>query len=282
MEHVDPTYYTDLRSEIANPLVKVIPYSVYDAVWYSNRMSVPLKSLQIIKPSGGGALVDWPWKGKKIPEQERGKIFIPNYPNERGPHGDKLKEAITDAAEEYYMGNYAGPPDLAGMKAIAFLPYAISTFALFEYVAMGIPIILPSRRFLWHMIREAWVAGAVPLLGESLVTTNYTYEFPARKTVWDQLNLLVEAMSDWMYYHTRSCVVYESWEELTEILVGMEDEDWERMSVRGKKAHKKHAKETLGLWRDYLFEPEGLITIVPELQRSITDYDSMRRKEADE
>jgi hypothetical protein len=57
-----------------------------------------------------------------------------------------------------YRGVYNGPTDLEGFKGVIHIPYAWSNLALFENIQLGLPIFIPTKRFMLELLstRRAW------------------------------------------------------------------------------------------------------------------------------
>jgi len=63
------------------------------------------------------------------------------------------------------LGDYTYE-DLYSYKSIVHFPYHNSTMSLFEQSTAGVPIVMPSLKFLLQLIQDQWPANGVPLLSE--------------------------------------------------------------------------------------------------------------------
>ena len=113
---------------------------------------------------------------------------------------------------------------LASCKAIVIIPYAVSSGAFFEYLAMGIPLFFPSVRLLteWHC-ENFLLVERKPSLRPARSS-----EFPAAvSTLPDPKNDFdKDAVSFWLkycdWYYWDGARIFDSLEELHEMLATMD------------------------------------------------------------
>ncbi len=237
MQAYDNTYYAGLIEELKNTNTYLVPYNEFERDHYERRTGEKC-SPPVIRPTGIGSLGSseaYP-EDTPIPSSvDRSKtILIPPYVNEGKKWGDSLKRGIEKAGFEWYSGRFAGPSDLQGFLAVTCFPYACSIFQFFEQLALGLPVIIPSRK----------------LYSEIVVDPGYWLH--DKGAVLSNFDRFMEHYQDWSY-QTEATIKYDSFQSLPDILSS---------SLKNRESHSTAASQlsismvenSLSQWKRYLNE----------------------------
>jgi hypothetical protein len=142
----DTEYFNLWNSNLNNDKVSFISYTPFEYV-YARQRGIQLSDF-VIKPIAGA--VD-KLSGTDIPDNinKSETFFIPYYHNDTiymNLHGKCTLLGIG-----CYSGSYKGIQDLSEFKGIIHIPYAWSNLALFEAIKIGLPHLIPSKRFLLEL-----------------------------------------------------------------------------------------------------------------------------------
>jgi hypothetical protein len=225
----DPAYYDEIRSAVAHPRVRVALFTAFEA-HYARAGGVELGA-RVIKPTGCG--VHRPCPSLIPPEIDRERtVFVPPY------HNDTLLLDLAAACARggvpAYSGRYGGPDDLRGFRAIVHIPYSWSTFALFEHLQAGLPMFVPSPRFLLELadLGNFWWPDS------------------------DRLADLLE-ISEWYVPEHDFLVRFES---LPDLFRGLRRRDLGSVRARTAAFAGRHERETLAAWRALFDSLRGAVS----------------------
>jgi hypothetical protein len=232
----DPAYYELLRRATGHERVHIAAYTPFEIV-YARAKGVEL-GRRVIKPVGRRL----PGRQATRAPSELGggaDFYVPAYHNEtRFMDLVARCEALGASA---WCGRYDEPEELRVFRAIVQLPYAWSTFAFFERLALAIPTFIPSPRLLLELRRQP----------------NYYWADPERL---DELLPL----SEWYTPdHDGLLVQFDSFEELGEKLREL---DLEPVRAALRTHAERHTIRTLAAWSELFDE------IAPDPVRRLRPY----------
>jgi hypothetical protein len=143
----DKKYYELFSLAGRMPNVRIVAYTEFEHA-YAKLKGIDTGDLTIT-PCGLG--LDKPFYYDSIPDRivKKDNFFIPNYYNDNRRVADYKRLFIP-----CYNGPYNGARDLEGFKAVIHLPYAVSNLALFQYFAVGLPVLVPSYNFQKELITK--------------------------------------------------------------------------------------------------------------------------------
>ena len=235
MQAYDSTYYSGLIEELQSPTTHLVPYNEFERDHYERRTGQKCIS-PVIRPTGIGSLGSsekYPTDSPIPASVDRSKtIFIPPYVNESKKWGDLLKREIERAGFEWYSGRFAGPSDLQGFLAVTCFPYACSIFQLFEQLALGLPIIIPSKKLYREIVGhpEYWLHDKGAVLAD--------------------FERFMEHYQDWSY-ETDATIKYDSFKGLPDILASkLQNREWH--SSEALKLSASRINDSLMQWQRYL------------------------------
>ncbi|MDR3550946.1 MAG: hypothetical protein P4L31_06040 [Candidatus Babeliales bacterium] len=142
----DAEYYDLIRKAAHKKNVSIVGYVAYEH-FYAKSKGVDTGDL-IIKPcgtlEGTTRNSQESYISKNI--KKNNTFFIPPRlePHQVNHLISKCKQLGIDT----YCGSYNGPADLKDFKGVINFPYAWSNLALFENIQLGLPIFVPTVRFL--------------------------------------------------------------------------------------------------------------------------------------
>ncbi|KAJ3295848.1 hypothetical protein HDU79_008200 [Rhizoclosmatium sp. JEL0117] len=147
---------------------------------------------------------------------------------------------------------YGGPKNLARFKAFIDIPYEYSTMKLYENIAFGIPMVIPTPRFLQelydtgvHKLLNPYILERFPL-GTDLPFAHIP-EFPEWSAYMDYY---APEFEPYLYY-------VDSFEDLKTLSsMSPQELDFKNVRVKGPEFYTEYRKEILGGWVG-LFEEMG-------------------------
>jgi hypothetical protein len=142
----DKEYYDLIRSIPKRPNVKIIGNTAFEGIYAKRFRGVDWGNDEILKPVC--AIPPPTAKGGGIPRA----FYIPPYHNET--IFMDLSKHCNEMGLDTECGRYDQLGDLRGFRGVIQIPYAWSTLALFERWALGLPQLIPSRRFLLELSRQ--------------------------------------------------------------------------------------------------------------------------------
>ena len=163
----DSEYYQLFRAAVKSSNVKIFSYTQFEhefAMKYRNTILPP----NVIKPC---AFMESPPTTSLFPADlnKNDTFLVPAYHNDT--HFLDLTAKCNSLGIQVYGGRYNGPSDLVGIKGIIHIPYAWSNLALFENWSLGNVYFIPSKTFLFELIKRHvnffWSPPFVPSMIES-------------------------------------------------------------------------------------------------------------------
>ncbi|HTW07675.1 MAG TPA: hypothetical protein VME46_09200, partial [Acidimicrobiales bacterium] len=222
----DPEYYELFKRAVHHPRAHVIAYTAFEHVW-SRSKGVGTGSA-VIKPIGLRLASDVP---SLVPSSvdRATTVFVPPYHNDNRLLD--LAGRCNDLGIKAFTGRYGGHQDLVGFKAVVHIPYAWSNLALFEHLQDQLPVMVPSRRFLFE-----------------LKTTGDFW--------WQQGHLLRQyvKLSEWYCSENDFLVYFGSWADLRRKLDRL---DLDLLRRRMKDRAQSHATAVLGAWHEVFAKIEA-------------------------
>ena len=218
----DALFYKQYREAAAMPDTLFVPYSEFEAVHAaSHGVEMTRKA---IRPIGMG------FGTVRVARNER--YFLPPYGNDAYFAPFMPKVLSKDLFEHR---RYEGPADIARFRAIIHIPYAWSTYALFEHWAQGMVYYLPSLSF----YKKLWKQGSL-----FFPDANYNQYWP---------------LSEWWRKENRANFIYfNGWKELKQRLFltrRLKLKIEEKLSREILKRHAVHRQKTLEQWQNALNKP---------------------------
>lgn len=138
----DPEYYGLFQQAARNPQVFMMAFTPFEHR-YANSKGVDT-GLLTITPCAPYIELE-PCAHDLPPVLQPDRYFLPPYHNET--QFMDLSSWCKKLGIDNYCGRYTTPYDLTSYKGIIHLPYSWSNFALFENLMLGIPYIIPSRKY---------------------------------------------------------------------------------------------------------------------------------------
>jgi len=214
----DKEYYELFKQATNLANVRIVGYTPYEK-FYAAQKGINIGNL-LIKPLGKLA-----WHVEKlstsfIPKQINKTETIFVTPRLSQKQLGYLVQQCEMVGVKTYSGRYNGPDDLKGFKGVITIPYAWSTFALFENIQNGLIHFIPSEKFMREL-------------------SNYGLSF--HTFTLDHFEL-----SEWYCPENRGVIVYfDSWKDLKHKIDSL---DFEKMKARLHEFGLQHRKEMLNRW----------------------------------
>jgi len=174
MESESKFYELFSRAE-ENPNIKIVPYSHFEKIWCTQK-GTNLMNHTHIKPCGINLVDD-----NNIPETLYFKemygedlqlpdadVIIPIYHNDNSFF--RMSDFLNQNKITTYNGGFRTIQQLKKYKAFVTMPDAFSKFLCFELIHSHIPVILPSKDFLYELSKKPnyffniWGSGGADLL----------------------------------------------------------------------------------------------------------------------
>lgn len=235
----DQTRFYDLFSRAEeNPNIKIVPYTYFEKIWcmekgtdIMNREHIPPCGINLpqfehympnskIYDSDYGEKVD-------IPDAD---VIVPIYHNDN--RFFDMTKYLNQREIKVYNGGFRFIEQLKKYKAFVTMPDAFSKFLCFELIHSKIPVILPSKDFLYELSKRP----------------NYFFN------IWGSggANLLKKEWIDWCEWYDpnlNECRFYfDSFEEIPDIIKSI---DKESMDLQFENASKYLEDKSLNLWKNF-------------------------------
>lgn len=221
-----------------NPNIKIVPYSYFEKVWCTQK-GTNLMEHQHIKPCGmylkdsEDNIPETAYFSEMYGEQSElpdADVIVPIYHNDN--RFFNMQEFLSTNNIKVYNGGFRNIDQLKKYKAFVTMPDAFSKFLCFELIHAGIPVILPSKDFLYELSKRP----------------NYFFN------IWGSggADLLQKDWIDWCEWYdpelTKCRFYYNSFDEIPSIINSIEKEsmkdDFERCS--------KYIEETtMNSWKTF-------------------------------
>jgi hypothetical protein len=192
----DSEYYSVLIKSLELPNIKIIPYTDFEAIYFKNKTGYVLKE-ETIRPSG--MVIKYPTESG-IPSTviKSETVFIPPYHNDT--YFVNMLEKCNLLGIKAYQGRYNKSKDILGFKCVVHIPYAWSNLALFQFIKLGIVIVIPSKEFFEKLrLTHSNFFWSPPYYSE-LLTVSEWYSDSLRDAFvffnsWEELPLAIEQAS---------------------------------------------------------------------------------------
>jgi|DEB0MinimDraft_10_1074344.scaffolds.fasta_scaffold09337_2 hypothetical protein len=238
----DQTKFYELFSKAEeNPNIKIVPYTYFEKIWCKEK-GTNIMDRQHIPPCG----INLPqfeqyMPSSKVYDSNYGKkvdipdadVIVPIYHNDN--RFFNMTEYLTQKGINVYNGGFRFIEQLKKYKAFVTMPDAFSKFLCFELIHSKIPVILPSKDFLYQLSKKP----------------NYFFN------IWGSggANLLQKEWIDWCEWYDpnlNECRFYfDSFEEIPEIIKSI---DKESMEVSFENASKYIESKSINLWKNFYSE----------------------------
>lgn len=221
--------FRQLIRDIPNrPLVRIFSYTFIESIYGKYIRGVDWGNDYVIKPIGKNLESNHLQK-TYVPTAEK-KYYVPLYGNETNLVN--LRWILDDLGFANDAFRFSHISELLGFQGIVTIPYAWSTFALFERMQLGIVVFVPSESFLMQLFNEN--------------------EHPVRKWWFQDPFYLAHperlAWSEWYCPENRDFFVYfDSWLDLKEKLLHT---DYESKTAQLLKCGKAHEELVMGQWKN--------------------------------
>lgn len=235
--------FKQLIRDIPNrPLVRIFGYTFIESIYGKYIRGVDWGNELVIKPIGKNIEskhlhktyfpISPPSFFSASPPQPQKKYYVPLYGNETNLVN--LRWILNDLGFANDAFRFSHISELLGFQGIVTIPYAWSTFALFERMQLGMVVFVPSEEFLMklftkneHPVRKWWFQDPF-------------YLAHPERLVW----------SEWYCSENRDCFVYfDSWMDLKEKLLHT---DYESKTAQILKRGQAHEQYVMGQWKDIL------------------------------
>lgn len=169
-------YYKLFSEAENNPNIKIVPYSHFEKIWCAER-GTNLMDREHIPPCGYHLVSN----EKNIPntdyfdsmygkqyELPEADVIVPIYHNDNNFF--KMGNYLTQNNIKVYNGSFRNIESIKKYKAFVTMPDAFSKFLCFELIHAHIPVILPSKEFLFTLSKRPnyffniWGSGGADLL----------------------------------------------------------------------------------------------------------------------
>ena len=242
--------FKNLIRDIPNrPLVRIFGYTFIESIYGKYIRGVNWGNDLVIKPIGKNLesqnlgksylessspfFIDIGEKGVEMKSaQSVRKFYVPMYGNETNLVNLRwILDDLGIANDSFKFGHIS---ELLEFQGIVTIPYAWSTFALFERMQLGMVVFVPSEDFLMKLFREN--------------------EHPVRKW-WFQDPFYLEhperlAWSEWYCPENRPCFIYfDSWFDLAKKI---KETDYAAKTREILKRGKEHEQYVMGQWKDVM------------------------------
>lgn len=233
-----PEYYKLFKEAEKNPNIKIVPYSYFEKIWCTEK-GTNLMEHEYIPPCGihleknEDNIPDTEYfekmYGKKValPDAD---VIVPIYHNDNNFF--KMTEFLRGKNISVYNGSFREIGDISKYKAFVTMPDAFSKFLCFELIHAHIPVILPSKEFLYTLSKKP----------------NYFFN------IWGSggANLLQKDWIDWCEWYDPDLVdcrfYYNSFEEIPEIIKNI---DKEKMKINFNRCSKFIEERTISKWKNF-------------------------------
>jgi hypothetical protein len=228
--------FRQLIRDIPNrPLVRIFGYTFIESIYGKHIRGVDWGNDYVLKPIGKNMESKHLHKeylpiASTSPSFFSKKYYVPLYGNETNlVNLRSILDGLGFANDAFRFSHIS---ELLRFQGIVTIPYAWSTFALFERMQLGIVVFVPSESFLMQLFTEN--------------------EYPVRKWWFQDPFYLAHperlAWSEWYCPENRDFFVYfDSWMDLKEKLLHT---DYESKTAQLLKCGKAHEESVLGQWKE--------------------------------
>lgn len=159
-----------------NSNIKIVPYSYFEKVWCTQKGTNLMKHYHI-KPCGinlnknesnipkTAYFKEMYGENNQLPDAD---VIVPIYHNDNKFF--KMSDFLKQREIQVYNGGFRTIDQLKKYKAFVHMPDAFSKFLCFELIHSHIPVILPSKDFLYELSKQSnyffniWGSGGADLL----------------------------------------------------------------------------------------------------------------------
>jgi hypothetical protein len=224
------TYKDTLHIILKNPKVHLLANNPFEEYHMRELHKMNVKNIKVARPVGISQL-----PGQNIePELEGKVVIIDNFAFTRG-----LRNMFQNDHIDLHIipNHYGGPITLGKYRAFLEIPYQVSAMKLYENLAYGVVIVLPTPR-LW----KQWMK----------------YSQIITRVQGDTKDIPVETLEEVMdYFHpdfAKHMYYYDSIEELASIVKSNNTIDTKNVKESAPLFMKKVRNETVTVWRDLFLE----------------------------
>lgn len=220
----DKKYCRLLNRLVEQKRIKLIPYTDIERIYCKHR------GVNVVEPTIkpiGHRIADRDIIPPRAPaymeegDYENG-FYVPMYHNDT--KFMNLHEHCRSLGVKTFHGTHRGADSLKRFKGIIHLPYAWSTLSFFESLALNIPYLIPSERFL--------------------------SELESKDNFWFQTDFNEDLLklSEWYCDEHRDFITYfDDWDDLAD---KAENTDWAKVREKVSVFSKKHHDETIKKWKE--------------------------------
>jgi len=234
----EPRFYELFSKAEENPNIKIVPYSFFEKVWCQNK-GTEIMNREHIPPCGINLLKheenipvtsyfdDMYGEKQDLPDAD---VIVPIYHNDNNFF--QMAEFLRKRGIEVYNGGFRSVDQLQKYKAFVHMPDAFSKFLCFELIHANIPVILPSKQFLFKLSKRP----------------NYFFN------IWGSggADMLLEEWIDWCeWYDTNlnDCRFYfDSFEDIPEIIKSI---DRDKLKENFDKSSKYLYNKSMDKWKNF-------------------------------
>jgi hypothetical protein len=212
----DKEYYQLINDVKNRENIDIIPNTQFE-IFYCKHRGIDISKNKIIKPLGLTLNIG---DTKTIIKDKNETFFIPQY------HNETIMCNLSEILNKYEIKNFnsrhQGLNDLIEFKGIITIPYAWSTWALFEYISLNMVVFLPSPKFLLSFF-------------------NLNFWHQNRNYLKENLHL-----SEWYSNENKNFFIYfDSWEDLQNKVKHL---DYDKKKRLAKEFGEKHKEKMLYRW----------------------------------
>jgi hypothetical protein len=214
----DDNYYELFKKATTQKNVRIIGYTPFENYYCKHIRNIDIGT-DIIKPIGNISDVYNSNNRTKL-ENKNNIVLVGPY------HNDNIMMNLAEKLKELnisvYSGRFYGPLDLAEFKCVVHIPYAWSNYSLFEGIQCGIQYLIPSKDFLFNLIKDK----------------NFFWSPPFRPEVLK--------LSEWYCEENKNIIIYfNSWEDLK---IKLYTTNFEKRKLLLKEFGLEHKNKMIHLW----------------------------------
>lgn len=230
-------FYSLFREAEKNPNIKIVPYSHFEKVWCKER-GIDIMDHQHISPLGINLNDSGDIPSSEYFDEMYGKetdlpdadVIVPIYHNDNNFF--KMGDFLESKGVSVYNGPFKNINQLKKYKAFVHMPDAFSKFLCFELIHAKVPVILPSRNFLFNLSKQPnyffniWGSGGADMLQKDWIS-------------W----------CEWYDPELSSCrLYYDSFDEIPTLIDSINKDD---MNSEFERASKYLQEKVLSQWKTF-------------------------------
>ena len=218
----DEEYYELFKKATTMKNVKIFGYTPFENYYCKHIRNIDIGD-NVIKPIGNISGV-YNNNNRTELENKSDTVFVGPYHNDNIMMN--LGQYLKELGINIYNGRFHGPLDLAEFKCVVHIPYAWSNYSLFEGIQSGIQYLIPSKKFLFELIKDK----------------DFFWSPPFRP---EQLHL-----SEWYCEDNKNAIMYfDSWQDLK---IKLYTTNFNKRKLLLKDFGTEHENKMISLWESVI------------------------------